>query len=68
MMVNDILIDNFHNINFFEILRFAKILPLYATVIITLLYTTDCPQKITIGLSASIAFKIVNQSEYSLGL
>ena len=26
------------------------------------------PQKITIGFSASIAFKIVNQSEYTLGL
>ena len=25
-------------------------------------------KKITIGLSASIAFKIVNQSEYALGL
>ena len=36
---------------------------------------TDCPpkkkkkkKKITIGLSASIAFKIVNQSEFALGL
>ena len=32
-------------------------------------YNTDCPKKkIAIGLSASIAYKIVNQSEYALEL
>ena len=33
-----------------------------------LLGSTDCQKKITIRLLASITFKIVNQSEYALGL
>ena len=47
--------------------RFSKlrVLAYYAHKMSLYIY---CPPKITIGLSASITFKIVNQSEYALGL